>query len=474
MRGEQCAMNGACSDAMTGPPPAPEWRANPGPQSRFLASNSYEGLYGGAAGGGKSEALLMGALRHIDKPEYRALLLRRTFPELQRSLIDRSRFWYAMAGGRYNDAKHFWDFPSGARIEFGHLEYAHSVHAYQSAEYQFIGFDELTSFLKSQYVYMLSRARSSSGIPVRIRAATNPGGVGHDWVMRRWAPWLDAAAARRAEAGELLYYRNTEEGERWALRGEESALSRVFVPARIADNPHLALKDPGYAERLKGLDRITRAQLLEGDWVSRIEGALWNHDLIEASRISTEEYQRCEVIRCVVAVDPSGSAKRSADIAGIVCAAMGYCSCKGRREIHAFILDDESGRYSPQDMGRRAIALYHRRHADRLVAEDNFGGKMIEDLVQLIDPGVAYLAVHASRGKIIRAEPVAALYEQGKVHHAGCLPELEAELCSYAPLSSTESPGRLDAAVWAVHDLMLRQRFILSDDAPLSGGTRRE
>jgi hypothetical protein len=436
------------------------WRANPGPQERFLWSSAYEALYGGAAGGGKSEALLMGALRYVDRPQYRALLLRRTFPELQRSLIDRARFWYSLAGGQYNDAKHFWDFPSGARIEFGHLEYAHSVHAYQSAEYQFIGFDELTSFLKSQYVYMLSRARSSSGIPVRIRSATNPGGVGHEWVMRRWGPWLDKSSPRPAAPSEVLYYANMDEGEIYCEREYPNALSRVFVPAKVQDNPHLARSDPGYVQRLKGLDRVTRAQLLDGDWIARIEGALWGHDLIESGRISLDEYAKAEPLRVVVAVDPSGSAKRSADTAGIVSAALALCRCKARSpedlpEPHAFILSDLSGKYSPRDMGARAIAEYHARRADRLVAEDNFGGQIIHDLVELIDPSVAYLAVHASRGKIIRAEPCAALYEQGRVHHVGVLPELEAEMCSYAPLVSHESPGRLDALVWAITDLML-------------------
>jgi hypothetical protein len=434
----------------------PRWTPNPGAQARFMASSAYEALFGGAAGPGKSTALLMGALRHVDKPDYRALLLRRTFPELQRSLIDRSREWYEVAGGIYRDDKHVWTFPSGARIEFGHLEYAHSVHAYQSAEYQYLGFDELTSFLKSQYVYMLSRARSSSGIPVRIRAATNPGGVGHDWVMKRWAPWLDVQAPRRAGAGEVLYYANADDGERWVPKMTPGALSRVFVPARISDNPHLMANDPGYVERLKGLDRVTRAQLLDGNWIARVEGALWNHDLIERHRIEHADYERVRPVRLVVAVDPSGSAKRTADTAGISVAAIGECPCgSGGAQPHGFVLDDLSDRLSPRDMGARAIKAYHDRRADRLVAEDNFGGQIIADLVQLIDASVAYKAVHASRGKIVRAEPIAALYEQGRVHHVGVHAELEAEMCGYAPLLSTESPGRLDSMVWALTDLML-------------------
>jgi predicted phage terminase large subunit-like protein len=125
------------------------------------------------------------------------------------------------------------------------------------------------------------------------------------------------------------------------------------------------------------------------------------------------------------------------------------------RDGHGYVLEDLTGRYSPRDMGTKAVKAYWNHKCDRLVAEDNFGGKIIEDLVQLIDPRVAYRAVHASRGKIVRAEPVAALYEQGRVHHVGLHKELEDELCTYAPLTSTESPGRMDALVWALTDLML-------------------
>jgi hypothetical protein len=196
------------------------WRPNPGPQTRFLALPSYEVAYGGSAGSGKSAALLMGALRFVDRPAYRALLLRRTFPELEKSLIERSFQLYpkAFPGTRYNEQKKVWVFPSGARIYFGHIERDGDVHAYQSAEFQYLGFDELTSFSERQYTYVLSRARSATGIPVRIRGATNPGGEGHDWVFRRWGPWLDPTAKDRPQPGEVLWYVNDECGERYVAR----------------------------------------------------------------------------------------------------------------------------------------------------------------------------------------------------------------------------------------------------------------
>jgi len=191
-------------------------------------------------------------------------------------------------------------------------------------------------------------------------------------------------------------------------------------------------------------------QELYGHVLEDIEGALWSHDLIDLHRlrISPGGFRRI-----VVAIDPAGSAKKTADEAGIIVA--GISDRGGRSERQGFLLEDLTGRYSPRDMIARAIAAYHHWGADRLVAEDNFGGQMIHDLVTLTDPTVAYRSVHASRGKIVRAEPVAALYEQGRIHHVGLFRELEDEMCSYAPLLSTISPGRMDALVWAITDLML-------------------
>jgi predicted phage terminase large subunit-like protein len=251
------------------------WQANKGPQERFLRSAAFEVLYGGAAGGGKSEALLVAALRYTHAESYRAILFRRTFVELERSLIERSWGFYPQLGARYNDQKHFWRFPSGARIWFGHLEHEKNVYDHQSAEYQFIGFDEVTSFTEKQYRYLLSRARSSTGLPIRIRAASNPGGEGHEWVQKRWAPWLDESPdykGIKAEPGEELAYLNTEAGEIWTPRGTPEAKSRVFIPAKLSDNPMMG---PGYRNTLMGLDQVTREQLLNGNWMIRPAAGLY-------------------------------------------------------------------------------------------------------------------------------------------------------------------------------------------------------
>ncbi len=247
------------------------WRPNPGPQTKFLASKAYEVLYGGAAGGGKSESLLIAPLRWVHLGAFRAILFRRTFPELEKSLVDRSRHLYpaVVPGAKYNGQDKVWRFPSGAVIYFGHLEHETSVHAHQSAEYQFIGFDEVTHFTENQYTYMLTRARSSGGLPVRIRCASNPGGPGHEWVFKRWAPWLDPESTVTAEPCEKLTYINTEDGIEYVPNGTVGALSKTFIPALLTDNPHLTKNDPEYEQRIMGRDRVTRAQLLRGDWLIR-------------------------------------------------------------------------------------------------------------------------------------------------------------------------------------------------------------
>lgn len=263
------------ADAASGSGPT-DWKPTPR-QRAFLASTAYEALYGGAAGGGKSEALLAGALRWVDSPHFRGLILRRTYADLDRSLIERSRalFKSAFPGAEYNEMNRRWRFPSGAILYFGHLEHEKDKYNYQSAEFSYIAFDELTHFTETQYTYMLSRARSARGLPIRIRAATNPGGDGHEWVLRRWGPWLDPAAdAVTAEPGQTLHYRNTEDGPVWCDRATPGALSRVFIPAKVTDNPHLIQNDPAYIERLRGLDRVTRAQLLDGNWLIKVGAGL--------------------------------------------------------------------------------------------------------------------------------------------------------------------------------------------------------
>lgn len=255
----------------SGPKRGRDWTPNPGPQTDFLELDVDEALYGGAAGGGKSESLLVDALYDYQEPTYRALLLRRTLPELKESLIDRSQELYRPLGGRYNITDHVWRFPSGAKVLFDSLEHENDKFKFKSKEFQFIGFDELTSFTEGQYRYLGSRLRSSHGLKTRMRSGTNPGGIGHDWVLQRFGPWLNRDPGYnglRAQAGEVLWaLTDPETGEdRWVPEGTRFSLSRTFIGAKVEDNPYLT---EDYVARLKALDPLTRKQLEEGDWMAR-------------------------------------------------------------------------------------------------------------------------------------------------------------------------------------------------------------
>jgi phage terminase large subunit-like protein len=182
-------------------------------------------------------------------------------------------------------------------------------------------------------------------------------------------------------------------------------------------------------------------QELEGELLDDFEGALWKRDWLEAGRVRPEDVP--DLTRIIVAVDPSGTAGGDE---------WGVCVAGEDGTGHGYVLADLSRRGSPDACMRAAVAAYHQHHADRLVAETNFGGDFIEGLLRNVDPDVPYTKVTASRGKAIRAEPVSALFEQGRVHLAGIFPELEDELCTWSA-ADPKSPNRLDALVWAVTEL---------------------
>ncbi len=186
-------------------------------------------------------------------------------------------------------------------------------------------------------------------------------------------------------------------------------------------------------------------QELDAEILDDVDGALWSRALIDSSRVQAAPDLR----RVVVAIDPSGT--RRGDEAGIVVAGRGG-------DGQCYVLADLSAKLSPEGWARKAVQAYHTHAADRIVAEANFGAEMVEATIRSIDPDVPVKLVHASRGKQVRAEPVVALYEQRKVHHLGMLAGLENELCGWAPDSSMPSPGRLDALVWAITELLVAEQ----------------
>ncbi len=219
---------------------------NDGPQTDFLAASETDVLYGGAAGGGKSYAMLVDPLRFAHRAAHRALILRRSMPEL-REIIDKSRELYpkAFPGSKYKEVEKLWNFPSGAKVEFGFLERDADVYRYQGQAYSWIGFDEITHLpTEFSWNYLASRLRTTdSSITPYMRCTANPGGIGAHWVKKRY----------------VSPYPPNE-----SFRGDDG-LTRKFIPARLMDNPYLA-QDGRYEQMLKALPPTQRRQLLEGDW----------------------------------------------------------------------------------------------------------------------------------------------------------------------------------------------------------------
>ena len=197
-------------------------------------------------------------------------------------------------------------------------------------------------------------------------------------------------------------------------------------------------------------------QEIHAELLEDVEGALWVREDIDKHRVV--DYP--DLTRIVVAVDPAATSNKSSAETGIVVAGI---SAEG----HAYVLDDRSIRGTPLEWGTAAVSAYHRNNADRIVAESNQGGEMVSHTLRMVEPNVPVKLVHASRGKQTRAEPVAALYEQGKVHHVGFMSDLEDQLCSWVPHEGP-SPDRLDAVVWALTELMVSGRRKVAAFTPVS------
>ena len=213
-------------------------------QDIFINADADEVLYGGAAGGGKSYGQLIDAfLKAIQYPGIKQLILRRTYPELERSLIRGMRELYPQEVYIYNDSKHLCMFKNGSLIDFAFCQRENDVYIYQSAEYDIIRIDELTHFTSFMYFYLRGRIRGTNDFPKQMKSTTNPGNIGHAWVKERFIDAMPPNQIYRDDTG-----------------------TRYFIPAKIPDNVFLTKKDPGYVKRLQTLPENERKALIDGLW----------------------------------------------------------------------------------------------------------------------------------------------------------------------------------------------------------------
>ncbi len=354
------------------------------PQAAFLTVPAREALYGGAAGGGKSDALLMAALMYVDVPGYAALIIRRNLQDLilPGALIPRSHEWLGGSEARWNDNKKQWTFPSGATLTFGYLQNPNDHLRYQGAEFHYVAFDELTQLREHQYRYLFSRTRRLEGmdVPIRVRAATNPGGPGHAWVRRRFI----------------------EEGPR---------AGRVFVPARLTDNPYL--DHDQYVAALGELDEVTRAQLLHGRWDAGMTGRLFRREWFRTVIDRHEVPRDITLVRFWDLAATEAGSGPDGDPDWTVGALVGW---------HAgvyYLVDLRRVRKSPmdvEDLVRETAAADGPGVYIYMEQEPGASGKaLIDYYARHVLPGYPFWGVPSTGSKEHRAAPLSAAAERGHV-----------------------------------------------------------
>lgn len=225
------------------------------------------------------------------------------------------------------------------------------------------------------------------------------------------------------------------------------------------DNPHLSTE--ALDEIAQDMSALAYRQEIMAEDIEEVPGALWSRAMLDEGRATRTP----ALVRIVVAIDPAVTATSESDETGIVVAGVD-------EDGRGYLLEDLSGKFSPDRWARLAVDAYHRWQADRLIAEVNNGGDLVRLTIQTVDKAVPVSQVRATRGKFVRAEPVAALYEQGKVSHVGDFPLLEDQLCSWVP-GDPRSPDRLDALVWALSGLMLNKQVMDDDTASALFGWRQ-
>jgi predicted phage terminase large subunit-like protein len=348
-------------------------------QTAFLLLDCKEAFYGGAAGGGKSDALLMAALQYVDIPGYSAILFRKTYADLTLpgALMDRAKEWLApFPEVRWNEKDKTYHFPSGATLTFGYLEHDNDKYRYQSAEFQFIGFDELTQLQEGAYRYMFSRLRRLRGatVPLRVRSASNPGNDGHEWVKKRFVI-------------------------------EGPSKGRIFIPAKLEDNPYLDME--AYEESLAELDIITRMQLREGNWDVKHDGSIFQRQWFEI----VDQAPPCRKVRFWDLAATEVKKGRDPDwTAGLLL---------GERKGIYYICHVVRVRKTPKDVEElvKQCAKIDGYGVNIYMEQEpgSSGVNTIDHYARNVLKGYAFWGVKSTGSKALRAAPVSSAAEQGRI-----------------------------------------------------------
>jgi hypothetical protein len=393
------------------------------------------GLGGGSRSGKTFLIVRALILRALKSPGSRHAIFRFRFNAIKASIIYDtlphvfSVCFFGLYGKcTLNKTDWFLKFPNGSEIWFGGLDDKERTEKILGQEYASIYFNECSQIPFSSVVLALSRlAQQTEELRLKAYYDFNPPSKRH-WTYLRFIKKINP---------------DTKQPEKMPDNYQ-------FFVINPADNKENLAKE--YLDILDSLPEKARNRFLLGKFADDDDGSLWNDEMLaKTRRLGRLEDHLPDFLRVVVAVDPSGCsgpADLRSDEVGIVVAALGT-------DGHGYLIEDLSGRYSPQSWGKIATDAFKRHAADRVVAERNYGGAMVEAVIRAADANIPYQEVTATRGKVVRAEPIAALYEQEKIHHIGYFSELEDQLCamSVGGYQGLRSPDRADAAIWAFTEL---------------------
>lgn len=397
---------------------------------RLMGGSPKYTLLAGGSRSGKSFIIIRQIfIRALKAPGSRHLIVRFAFNHAKQSL------WYdtipkclelcfpGYKNYTLNKSDWFIELHNGSQIWIGGLDDKDRTEKILGNEYATIFLNEASQISYSSYTLVLTRLAQKTELVNRIYVDCNPPSTKH-WIYSLFIKHEDPQTKEKLP--------------------DELFSHMIINPDDNIDN----LPEDYITSVLGTLSHRQQKRFRYGEFVDDVEGALWHYELIDKYRVREAPTLR----RIVVSIDPSGTATQNSDEAGVVVSGVDMAG-------DGYVLEDRSGIMTPNQWGSLAVRLYHKWKADRIIAEVNQGWDMVEAVIRSIDKTVPITKVTASRGKVARAEPVVALYEQGRVHHVGSLPQLEDEMTGWDAATSNVSPGRIDALVWGLTELMTKKAW---------------
>lgn len=451
-------MNAPARIGHNGGPPIATLTPRQRQANRLLASTASNIMLRGGSRSGKTFILCRAIVqRAINAPGSRHVIFRLRFNHAKTSIWADTlpkvlKLCFPGLRVRFDKTDFYIELPNGSQIWIAGLDDKERVEKILGAEYATLYFNESSQIPWGSIETAMSRLAQNVELAPEIAKAT---GLTHLPLKA----YFDCNPPSKLHWSYQLFRAKLRPGTKEALPNPDDYAEMKINPDDNRDN--LPAK---YFEILDSMSAAKRLRFKDGEWASEVNGALWSLEDrvaddgrpmpgLDSLRITLADAP--EMRRVVVAVDPSGTkGDGGGDNIGIVVAGLGV-------DGHAYVFEDATCQLSPEGWGRRVVDRFHRWEGDRVVGEANYGGDMVRSTVQASDKKIPYRDVKATRGKVVRAEPISALYEQGRVHHVGHFPDLEDQLCNFTANGyvGDGSPDRADALVWALTELMLGSTY---------------